>query len=262
MPSAKTGNAIVSISSDRRGQRSVVFADGTKLSLSGNAFTEMPLYVGKNVSPLEMRKLRSFLAREKLLNYALRLVSSREFSFKEMRGKLLAKSGDPVLVKEVLFDVREEGFLDDAAFAADYAASKASQLYGKERIVQTLRFEKGISPEIIAKLPFPEEAEHARSFLGTLERKMASFPLRRRKTKAAMTLRRRGFDEATVAMALASVKEDSAAVANALKKEAAKASRRYEKKYNGYDLRQKCFAYLHAKGFASAEIEAILEEML
>ncbi|MFA6620717.1 MAG: RecX family transcriptional regulator, partial [Bacilli bacterium] len=166
-----------------------------------------------------MRKLRSFLAREKLLNYALRLVSSREFSFKEMRGKLLAKSGDPVLVKEVLFDVREEGFLDDAAFAADYAASKASQLYGKERIVQTLRFEKGISPEIIAKLPFPEEAEHARSFLGTLERKMASFPLRRRKTKAAMTLRRRGFDEATVAMALASVKEDSAAVANALKKE-------------------------------------------
>jgi len=262
VPFGKTGKKITAISSNRKGQQIVVFSGGEKLVLSPNAFTETPLYVGKDVSALEMRSLRSFLEREKLMNYGLGLVSKQERSAKEIKEKLLAKSGDLGLVKEVMFYLKKEGFLNDEEFAKDYASSKAALLYGRERILNTLRFEKGINPEILDRLSFPEENSHARAFLRTLEKKTASLPARSRRNKLSLMLSRRGFSSDVIKEVVDDIPANPAAVKANLEKEVTKAILRYGKKYNGYDLKQKCFAYLYSKGFPSSEISEVLERKL
>jgi regulatory protein len=262
VPSEKTGNKIASISTNRKGQQVVVFSSGEKIVLSQDAFTEMPLYVGKEVKPLEMRDLRSFLSREKFLDYGMRLVSSREYSTKEIRDKLQAKGADPAMVKEVLFYLKKNGFIDDKTFAEDYADSKGSLLYGKERILSTLQFEKGIAPEILSSLKFKDEKEHAKAFLATLMRRTAALPAKSKRIKLSLALSRRGFAKDTIAEVLLDLPVDKKAVKNNLEKEATKAIKHYGSKYNGYELKQKCFAYLYSKGFPSSEIDEILEEKI
>ena len=262
MPFGKTGKKILAISSNRKGQQIIVFSDGDKLVLSPNAFTEIPLYVGKEISSLEIRSLHSFLEREKLMNYGLGLVAKRECSTKELRVKLLSKAADPALVKEVLFYLKKEGFLNDEEFARDYAASRSSLLYGKERILNTLRFEKGISPDILERLSFSEEPKQAKAFLRTLERKTASLPAKSRRLKLSLMLSRRGFSSEVIQQVVDDIPSNTAAVKANLEKEATKAIQRYGKKYNGYDLKQKCFGYLYSKGFSSGEIGEVLERKL
>ena len=262
MPFGKTGKKIAAISSNRKGQQIVVFSDGEKLVLSPNAFTEAPLYVGKEVSPLEMRSLHSFLEREKLMDYGLGLVSKREYSTKEVKDKLLAKAADPALVKEVMFYLKKEGFLNDEEFARDYAESKTALFYGRERILSALRFEKGLNPEILDGLSFSEELPHAKAFLRTLEKKTASLPAKSRRIKLSQMLSRRGFSTDIINQVVDEIPSNSAAVKASLEKEATKAIQRYGKKYNSYNLKQKCFAYLYSKGFSSGEISEVLERKL
>jgi hypothetical protein len=72
VPSKRIGNQkILSITTDKKGKHLVSFASGDKLRLDDDAFTEIPLYEGKEVTPLEYRQLSSFLKNEGLASYAL-----------------------------------------------------------------------------------------------------------------------------------------------------------------------------------------------
>lgn len=262
MPSARTGKKVAAISTNRKGEQVVVFTSGEKLVLSQAAFTEVPLYVGKELSPLEQGTIRSFERREKYMNYAMGLLSKREYSSKEVREKLIAKGADLSLTQEVIFYLRKEGFLDDKQFAADYAESQSTLLYGEERIKDKLRYEKGINPSIVEELSFPDEDEHAASFLKTLLRKTSSLPYKARKRKLEEMMRRRGFAAETASTALLVLEEDEEAVRASLQKVAASVIKRYERKYNGYELKQRCFAFLLSKGYSSTEISEVLGGLL
>ena len=262
MPSRKIGEKrILSITQDKKGRHHVTF-DGGKLVLSDDAFTEEPLYVGKVLTPLEYRNLLSFLSVEKLMDHGLSLAAKGCYSTHQVREKLRMKCDGEDPVRRVIFQLKKEGFLDDAAFAKQYQEEKENQLYGKDRILQSLRYEKGVSEEILSSLSFVHERANAEKALRGLEKKWSRLPLKAKQAKAAAALTRRGFSPSLSGSVASSIQEDPSLVKKELRILSEKAIQKYERKYNGYDLRAKCFAFLLSKGYRSEDIASVLEELL
>jgi SOS response regulatory protein OraA/RecX len=122
--------------------------------LSANAFTEHPLYVGKEVTLFEYRDIVAFQKNEGLYNYALSLASKGCYSTHDLREKLSKKTSDVDQVRQA-FSASPANLLDDEAFAKEYAEEKSEALYGRDRILQELRFKHGINETIAFALSFP-----------------------------------------------------------------------------------------------------------
>jgi regulatory protein len=263
VPSKKTGDAklVLSVSQGRRGKYIVSLPD-EKLRLSSSALTEFYIYKGKEITPREYREIMNYLKTEQLLNYGMRLASTGAYSTHCIREKLRLHSEDEEEVRKVIFSLKKNGLLDDEEYAKEYAEELSARLYGKKRILETLRFDKGISGEILLKVSFDKEEEHAARFLTLSNRKYASLPLNAKKTKLGLALRRRGYDEPTIAVVLHALRAEPSAEAKSLRLLCEKTVKRYANKYNKYELRGKCFAYLLSKGYRSEDVSQCLEETM
>jgi regulatory protein len=260
--SKRIGNhRITAIEQNKKGQMVVSFGN-EKLALSPNAFTEMPLYVGKELTASQYHSLLLFLKHEPLWNYALSLASKGSYTSHDIREKLRKKTPDEDLIRQFLFTLKQQGFVDDKAFAEEYKEEKEKQLYGRERIVQDLQFKHGVRSEIVSALVFKDEAAHAQKAAEALEKRYARLPLSSQKQKGALALIRRGFDERTAREAVQGYRQNQAESGKTLKLLCEKTIKRYGAKYNGYELRSKTFAYLMSKGYSADEVERILEECL
>jgi len=100
---------------------------------------------------------------EKAQQKALRLLSLRSRSKKEMESRLRDKGFDESVVGKVIEKLSGLRYLDDDAFAQEWARDLAvNRLYGDRRIERSLG-EKGIPREIIRRAiaevrkEFPEE---------------------------------------------------------------------------------------------------------
>jgi SOS response regulatory protein OraA/RecX len=262
VPSRKIGEKrILSITQDKKGKHHVTL-DGGKLILSDDAFTEQPLYVGKTLTSLEYRELLSFLSIEKLMDYGLSLSAKGCYSTHQVKEKLRTKCDEEDSVRQVIFKLKKEGFLDDVAFAKQYQEEKENQLYGKDRILRSLRYEKGVSDEFLASLRFLRERVNAERALQLLKKKWPRLPLRAKRIKAVAALTRRGFDASLSEAVVSSITETPALVKKDLRILSEKTIKKYERKYNDYDLRAKCFAFLLSKGYRSEDIASVLEDLL
>ncbi len=260
-PFKRTGERITAIKPLRNGKVAVSFG-AKKLLLSPNVYSECPLYVGKEVSPLEMRGLVSLMRSESLYAYGLALASKGCYSSHEVKAKLLlhAKEGqDP---KEILFRLKQAGFLNDEDYATQYLEEKERLLYGRERILSELRYKKGIKEEILAKLVYKDEGAAAKQAVAMMERKYARLPLKAKKAKILNALTRRGYPLSEALAATAALKGDETVEKESLKLLGEKTIARYGRKYKGYDLKAHCYAYLVAKGYDAGAVGAFLEENL
>lgn len=261
MPSKRTGKTILAIKKNRKGLYVVSFT-AEKLVLSEDAFTEIPLYVGKELAPEEEKLLRSFLQSEKNYQYALSLAAKGAYSAHDIRVKLEKKSADKSANYSILDRLKKSGLLDDRAFAEEYLEEKARAGYGSLRIHDDLRFKHGVNEQILSQLVYPSEKGKVQELLQRNERKWASLPLQGKRDKARNFLTLRGYSEAVIESALATLKEEKKNAREALQKKAREAKKHYERKYKAYDLRAHIYAYLMAHGYASSDIEEVLEDIL
>ncbi len=81
---------------------------------------------------------------------AIRLLSRREHSCKELKQKLQARSFDACLVDEVLASLQAENLLSDDRFAESYVRSKMHKGIGPVRLKQELR-EHQVDDELIQR---------------------------------------------------------------------------------------------------------------
>lgn len=234
-----------------------------KVILSENAFTEFRLYEGKSVPPTEMRQILDAESLDDLLNYAMRLLSHENYSEHDLREKLWAHGADLEQSRKIIFRFKKQGLLDDVLYAKSYAEDVADlRLLGKRRVLYDLH-KHGIPSEITEEIEFPydKEVAKARSYASILDRRYSRIPTMRKDVKAIQALLNRGFDERVAKEACGSLtpndpKEERKRLETAYK--AAKA--RYKKKYDGYELRRRIFAYLLSKGYRYEDIEALKEE--
>lgn len=100
----------------------------------------------------KMKKVRAALDVGGLLEFAVRSLSSKMKSERELRRKLVerAELGEAgvVAVEAVMLKLKELGYLSDERFAADYTRlRKENEKFGRRRVQQGL-MQKGIAQEL------------------------------------------------------------------------------------------------------------------
>lgn len=139
----------------------VLFEDGTELRTTLSVLAELRLFNGKQLDEEQMEELRLLSRRSLTLERAIRMLSFRPLSCKELRDKLVAKGVEPELAEYCPQRLTEMGLMDDAAYAASLARHYASRGYGAGRIRAELA-RRGISrdlwDEAVAQLPSSEPA--------------------------------------------------------------------------------------------------------
>lgn len=128
--------------------------------------------------PIRAPRKKVDLNAEALWNYALRTLTSRDYSLNEIRRKLQARAA-PDVVSATLDKLREYGYIDDARFAKAYATSRLeNQGFGKQRILRELRLKQVGANEAEKALEttfaIVDEKQLARQYL---ERKFRGKPL-------------------------------------------------------------------------------------
>lgn len=100
----------------------------------------------------------------KAKEYALKLLSYRQRSHKELADRLRMKGHKDAAIDAVLTSLKKLNLINDEAFARSLAEKRTSgKPAGKELLSQELR-EKGIAPEIIVKVcedVFAERSEES-----------------------------------------------------------------------------------------------------
>jgi len=147
-------------------------------------------------------------ARDDPLDIALRALARRDRTTHELGEQLSQRGVSPAERAETLRTLARLGYLDDARFANDRAASLAARGRGDAAIVVDLE-QRGASREAIAAAldALPPERERVRALVAQLPGEPA---------KAARSLARRGFGDETIAAALDAMTKGEATVAKSL----------------------------------------------
>ena len=239
-----------------------VYFKEEKLELSSDVFTSFYLYEGKEVSDKEYRELTSRIDNEKLLTYALKLLSNHLYSEWKMREKLYAKEAEKSQVDEIIKYLKKQGFIDDINFIEEYLVYANNSNLGKNKIKENLK-KKGIFQEDIDKIHFKEkdELEKARRILPRLVKRYERYNARSQKDHIVQAYVRDGFD---LDIALEVTKDldlhDEKKEAKLLKRDYELVKTRYSRKYKGRELREKILAALLRKGYKGKDIFKMMGE--
>ncbi|MCQ2741846.1 MAG: RecX family transcriptional regulator [Bacilli bacterium] len=263
MPKRKIGEDRVSKITYKKGQVVVSFDEHKKVTMSENSFTDFALYVGKEMSSNEMGKIIDSVSIDKLMNYALKLVSKDLYSEHDIRLKLIDKGADQPTIKKIIAKLKEYKFIDDVTFAKGYANELADlRHYGKKRVIYNLEFH-GIPEHIIEELEFSEEREleRAKAYCQILDRKYGKTANNAKRQKAIKACMERGFSHHISAEAAETLTPtDTDTEKKELKKAYEACKAKYSKKYEGYDLTRRIYAYLGQKGYRYEDVRELIEE--
>jgi len=149
------------------------------------------------------------------MNMALRLLSIRARSVKEIRTKLTDKGVDGPVLEKVIEKLLDLNYLDDAEFAGQWTRHLAfNLLYGDRRIEASLR-EKGITDEIIRKAISEnrEELGEKAALRRVLNKKIKGLEAgnldRKQRARLARMLAGRGFSTSLIYEVLRNTQEDN-----------------------------------------------------
>ncbi len=229
-----------------------------KVSLSIDSFTDHYLYVGKEIDEKEFLEIKRGAENEEIYKYALKLALTGSYSSFEAKEKLKKKTSNP---NEIINKLKERGLLDDEEFAKEYKEEKERQLYGANRIKDDLLHKKMIPLSIVDSLKFEDEEENARKLLSSYEKRFSSFPLEEKKRKTIEVLLRKGFSRGVAIKLSSSLTEDKEKCQARLEKDYELLYKRYQNKYDGYNLRNHIYQALLRRGYEQDSIKEIMEEM-
>ena len=142
------------------GRITVVLEDGTEIRSSLAVVTELRLFAGKPLDEGDLSELRALSRRSLARDKAVELLSRRPMSCRELRDKLLEKGEEEAVADYCVNWLLEQGFLNDARYAAMVVRHYAAKNYGAVRLRQELG-RRGVARELwdeaLAEAPGPED---------------------------------------------------------------------------------------------------------
>jgi regulatory protein len=143
---------ITAIAKQKRRPRVDVFVDGRlALSLSVTLVLQSGLKRGDVVTAERLEALRQADERQQAHEAALRLLAYHPRSEAELRSRLARRRLPPDIVQEAIERVREQGLLDDAAFARYWVDARQQSSPRGHRLLRRELLSKGIAVETAAQ---------------------------------------------------------------------------------------------------------------
>jgi len=180
----------------RHSKRLSVFLDGEfAFGADEEVVAQLGLSVDKRVEPETIRRAVEKEEEHKVREKALRYLSFRNRSVKELQTFLLGKGYDSQVVSRTLTRLEEVGLLDDRAFAKAWAEGRAKAKGMGERLLAKELRGKGVKPEIIreAVKGIGDEEERALSFTRIKLERMKGLDKETAKRRLAGFLQRKGY---------------------------------------------------------------------
>lgn len=148
------------------------------------------------------------LSAGQLYQYALRLLTGRDYSVARLRQKLSVRSGVGEDLEEVIERLQHEGWLDDRRYAERFAgaALASGRSYGARLRVEMRR--KGFTADVVNETltPLLAESDEITEVRSALERRYPGFSYSaahdRDKRRVVGFLQRRGFGFSAIMRAL------------------------------------------------------------
>lgn len=235
--------------------------DDELININPETYIEFKLYPNKEVSDKEYKDI---LKKDKIQGdyvYALKLISSRMYTVKQIEDKLIKRGTSNKAREEIIKKLTSSNLLNDKDYLETYLTYLNEKLYGELRIKEELK-NKGISKEDIAKLSFDEKKEinKASELLNRLNTKYEKYPYLKKKQKVYEALYRYGYPYELIDSVIVKLSQrDKANETKSLKLEYKKAYEKYSKKLEGYELKETVTKYLIRKGYRYNDIKNINE---
>jgi regulatory protein len=134
--------------------------------------------------------------RQRALDLAYRALGRRERTVVELRAYLEGKRVEPDAIDEVVAELEEIGFLDDASFAQRFAEDKRTlEQWGSERIERDLQ-RRGVSRELVAAVVGSQDRDdELEAAVALLSRRLPEPPADERgRDRAWRMLVRKGYE--------------------------------------------------------------------
>jgi len=180
----------------RHPKRLSVFLDGEfAFGADEEVVAQLGLSVDKRVDPETIRRAVEKEEEHKVLEKALRYLSFRNRSVKELKTFLLGKGYDPAVVSCILTRLEEVGLLDDRAFAKAWAEVRVKSKGMGERLLERELHQKGIKKEAIREVVegLGDEEERALSLALARVERLKGLDKETAKRRLAGFLQRKGY---------------------------------------------------------------------
>lgn len=132
----------------RRGRVTISFDGASPLECDRSFELTPRLAVGDSVDPQTLDQLRRCVAIHTAKAIAEKLLTRRPRSEAELLTRLKQRAVQPAVAKEAVASLREQGLIDDAAFARYWAEERIRGRPRAARMIQAELGAKGVAPDI------------------------------------------------------------------------------------------------------------------
>lgn len=167
-------------------------------------------------------------------------------------------------VSRIIKKLKEKGYVDDEHYAQDQIHSLFGTLWGQQEIKRRL-LKKGIAESIIDQALEKEPVDETQLALELAEKwlKGSRDSLQKTKAKIRLKLSQKGYDSSVINRVIETLNYSKldAKELDSLQSCAQKAKKRYERKSQGTELRNRIFRYCLSQGYQVEDIYAVMNEM-
>lgn len=257
-------SVITKVTTQKRKGHYNIFLDGHfAFGVSERTLAEFRLLQGSELSNEQITEIKEFEADSKAIEVAMNYLSYQPRSIYEVLLYLKKYEISDSAAQSAVSQLIDLGYLDDAKFVELFI--KNNLRVGKDgpRSVEHKLSQKGVDPEIItqklANVEMEEWQDAGMRVVHSLVHQTGKLSLNEIKRKAKTKLMTHGFMGEIADMIVESLdlSEDEDEQLEALKKQGAKAYRRYRNQ-DEFTRKQKVRRYLYQHGFSGSEIDSFL----
>lgn len=240
--------------------------DSKKLYITEDTIVHFMLSKGLEITEQELREIQDYAQFSYGKNLALYHLSFKQRTAKEVKDYLNQHNIQPEVISQVLDDLKKDNWINDRKYANSFIQSNLLTGDKGAFVLKQKLSQKGISSTIIEKelgqFDFTELAERVAEKL--LKKYQGKLPSKALQDKILQALINKGFsyNQAKTAYQHLEIEENQENQQELLYKELDKQYRKYSKKYEGYDLKQRLTQALARKGYDFSDITSALREYL
>ena len=240
--------------------------DSEKLYITEDTIVRFMLSKGMEITEQELKEIQDYAQFSYGKNLALYYLSFKQRTAKEVKDYLTQHDIQPEVISQVLDNLKKDNWINDRKYTNSFIQSNLLTGDKGAFVLKQKLSQKGISSSIIeeelSQFDFTELTDKVAEKL--LKKYQGKLPRKALQDKILQALINKGFshNQSKIACQHLEFEEDEERQQELLYKEIDKQYRKYSKKYEGYDLKQRLTQSLARKGFDYSDISSALREYL